>query len=105
MKVVLHAGATAELEEAEDWYEDQRAGLGDDLAAEVDRALEVIRESPTIWPRWPESPIAPYVRRYLMSRFPYALAYIAEPARIVVLAVAHTKRRPGYWFHRLKRPS
>ena len=105
MKVVLHSGATAELEEAEDWYEAQRAGLGDDLAAEVESALEAIGEAPMVWPRWPGSPPVPFVRRFLLSRFPFALAYIAEPHRVVVLAVAHTKREPGYWFHRRKHPS
>lgn len=105
MKVVFHGGATAELEDAEDWYEAQRAGLGDDLAAEVDSALEVICETPGVWPRWPGSPPTPFVRRFLLSRFPFALAYLAEPARVVVLAVAHAKRQPGYWFHRLRQPS
>ncbi len=107
VKIVLHAGATAELEleEAEDWYEEQRPGLGDDLAAEVDRALEIPRETPETWPRWPGSPPVPCLRRFLLTRFPYALAYVAERDRVVVLAVAHGKRRPGYWFHRLKLPS
>jgi toxin ParE1/3/4 len=101
MKILLHDAATAELEEAEDWYEAERPGLGDDLSAEVDRALEILRESPTTWPRWPGSPPTPFVRRFLLWRFPFALAYMVEPSRIVVLAVAHTKRRPDYWFHRL----
>jgi plasmid stabilization system protein ParE len=102
VKIVFHREASAELEEAEDWYEAQRPGLGDDLSAEVERALGLIEESPTVWPRWPGAPPLPVVRRFLLARFPFALAYLAEPSRVVVLAVAHTKRRPGYWFHRAK---
>jgi len=101
MKILLHAGATADLEAAEDWYESQRRGLGDDLRAEVDRALEIIRENPETWPRWPDSTPSPLVRRFLLSRFPYALAYVAEADRVIVIAVAHTKRQP-HWLHRLK---
>lgn len=41
------------------------------------------------------------IRRYLVRRFPYSLLYVVESDRIRVLAVAHQKRRPGYWRTRL----
>ena len=56
MKVVLHPAAVADLSAAGDWYERQRPGLGVDLIEEIERALEVIAESPTAWPRWPDAP-------------------------------------------------
>ncbi len=105
MRILLHHAATIELEQAEDWYEGERAGLGEELSAEVDRALQIIGESPTNWPRWPNSPPAPVLRRFVLSRFPFALAYMVEPKRVIVLAIAHTRRRPGYWLHRLKQRS
>jgi plasmid stabilization system protein ParE len=40
-------------------------------------------------------------RHKLIRRFPYSLLYVIEPDRIRVLAVAHQKRRPGYWRNRL----
>ncbi len=65
VKLVLHAGALADLEAAGDWYEAQQPGLGEDFAAEVADALDVIRENPMTWPLWPGSPKDLQVRRFL----------------------------------------
>lgn len=103
MNVVLHLAAVADLTAAGDWYERRRPGLGLDLVEEIERALEVIAESPTAWPRWPGAPTELEIRRVLLPRFPFALPYLIQADRIVVLAVAHEKRRPGYWLPRAKR--
>ena len=95
MKIVLHPAAVADLSAAGDWYERQRPGLGVDLIEEIERALEVIAESPTAWPRWPDAPTELEIRRVLLPRFPFALPYLIQSNGIVVLAVAHEKRRPG----------
>jgi toxin ParE1/3/4 len=39
----------------------------------------------------------PGVRRYVIKRYPFVIVYRELPAEIRVLAVAATKRRPGYW--------
>jgi hypothetical protein len=75
--------------------------LGGDLASEVDRALEVIQESPMTWPPWPDVGEASGVHRFLLARFPFAVGYIVEADAVVVLAIAHLRRRPGYWLGRL----
>jgi hypothetical protein len=96
--VQLHPDAEGDLCEAALRYEDQVAGLGDDLLAEVERWLEILPETPDTWPRWPDAPHRhPPVRRALLRRFPFAIAYQAFEDRILVLAVAHTSRRPFYW--------
>jgi toxin ParE1/3/4 len=95
VKVLLHAGASADLAEAGDWYEARRPGLAGELIVEVDRALEAIGESPLAWPMWPGMPASRNIRRFLLGRFPFALPYKLESDRAVVLAVAHVKRRPG----------
>ncbi|HLM75830.1 MAG TPA: hypothetical protein VK459_24115 [Polyangiaceae bacterium] len=97
MRVQLHKAAIVDLEAACDWCEAQREGLGHVLAGEIERALEAIADGLSMWPRWPGSPPEPLIRRCLLPRFPFALGYIAEPDRIVVLAVAHGKREPRYW--------
>jgi plasmid stabilization system protein ParE len=100
VRVVLHAGAVADLTAAGDWYEAQLSGLGLDLADEVQRALDVIAASPTTWPLWPGVPESTGVRRFLLTGFPFAVAYLIEADRVVVLAVAHLRRRPAYWLRR-----
>jgi plasmid stabilization system protein ParE len=103
VEVVLHTGAVADLTAAGDWYETRRPGLGSDFAVEVERALAVIGENPTAWSGWPDASEELQIRRFLLSRFPFALAYTLETDRVIVLAVAHVKRRPGYWLSRAGR--
>ncbi len=102
MRIRLHPGASADLTSAGDWYEHQLPGLGADLAEEVDRALDAIAERPMTWPLWPGVGEAFGVRRFLLARFPFAVGYLAEGSDVVVLAVAHLRRRPGYWLGRLQ---
>ena len=103
MKVELHPEAETELYEAAAWYDDQRSGLGDELLAEITRWLDVVAESPSIWPKWPGFPdLDPPMHRVLTDRFPYAIAYQVHPDRIRVLAFAHTSRRPFYWAKRIR---
>jgi toxin ParE1/3/4 len=62
----------------------------------VESALSAIIEMPMAWPLY-EDP----TRRYLLRRFPYAIIYVVTDDALMVLAIAHTSRRPGYWRHRL----
>jgi len=101
VRVRLHPGAAADVTLAGDWYESQVPGLGADLADEVDRAVDAITERPMTWPLWPGVGEAAGVRRFLLARFPFAVGYLVEGSEIVVLAVAHLRRRPGHWLDRL----
>lgn len=101
MTLQLHAQAEEELFQAAAWYEDQVMGLGLDLLNEVDHWFAALVETPLIWPRWPNAPIlAPPIRRAVLRRFPFAIAYQPFEDRVFVLAVAHTSRRPLYWTNR-----
>jgi toxin ParE1/3/4 len=94
VKLLFHIEATAELDAAVVWYEHEREGLGFELLEEVDRAFDVILESPTTWPfARPGSNL----RRFVLTRFPYTLIYAESEELVRVFAVAHQKRRPGYW--------
>jgi toxin ParE1/3/4 len=97
LRVELHAGAIRDLNDAADWYEAQRATLGLVFLREVARAFEVIAENPQMWAVWPGWSSRPRVRRFVLQRFPFAIAYIVQRQRVLILAVAHGRRRPGYW--------
>jgi toxin ParE1/3/4 len=98
--VLFHSEATAELEEAIAYYEQRRPGLGAALLDEVQRAASLIEEFPHIG--------APYkitdCRHYVLRRFPYVLFYLELPDALWIVAVAHSRRRPGYWRHRTPEP-
>jgi plasmid stabilization system protein ParE len=92
--------AEEELAEAAAWYETRRPGLGVELVMIVERALEEISDAPLAWALWRDD--RPY-RRKVLGRFPYVIFFRIDPDAIVVLAIAHAKRRPGYWSERLPR--
>jgi toxin ParE1/3/4 len=94
MRLRLAPRVWKEMEIAVGWYEEQRVGLGAELAEAVDDALADILEAPERWPLW--QPDAPY-RRRVVRRFPYVLFYAVEGNIVRVVALAHVKRRPGYW--------
>lgn len=92
--------ASAELTDAARWYEARHVGLGLAMLASVDLAVESIL-------RWPQAgaPVVGVaedleVRRVQVSRFPYHLAYLVTDEVILVLAIAHDRRRPVYWSSR-----
>jgi hypothetical protein len=36
----------------------------------------------------------------VVARFPYSIVYKQDPDKIVIVAIAHQRRRPGYWQRR-----
>jgi toxin ParE1/3/4 len=94
--VILHAEAEAELREALDYYERQRAGLGGEFRREFEAAVQRVRENPQAYAAEDEA-----AARYCpLLRFPYTLVYVELDDRIWVAAVAHQRRRPHYWVRR-----
>ncbi len=89
--------AEAELSAAALWYESKRAGLGAEFVAAIDVALENIGERPLSFPVWRmEMPF----RRHVVGRFPFVNFFTMTNEGLEVFAVAHAKRRPGYWLER-----
>jgi plasmid stabilization system protein ParE len=89
--------AEEELAAAAEWYEARRAGLGVELVASIDGALEEILAAPLSCAAW--RPDRPY-RKKVVRRFPYVIFFTLEDETVVVVAIAHTRRRPGYWARR-----
>ena len=89
--------AQRELDEAIAYYNSQVPGLGDAYLVESVATIERIRRFPVAW-----QPLGKQVRRCRLRRFPYGLIYTVDEGNILVVAVAHTHRRPGYWRDRLK---
>jgi hypothetical protein len=77
----------------------KQPGLGLDLVDEVDRALAAVAEGrlPTL-----VHPDIREVRRVMLKRFPYWVVVLERPSEVVLVAVAHMKRRPDYWRRRLR---
>ena len=95
MRYEFHPEALAEYDAAAHYYARQQAGLDLRFVASVERAINHILEAPTHWRVIDED-----VRRCLTRIFPYGILYTIEPDYILILAVMHCSREPGYWKHR-----
>lgn len=90
--------AEAELAAAAEWYESRQSGLGVAFVEAVGHALEGIVEAPQTSPLWREG--YPY-RRHVLRQFPYTIMFTVTELGIEVTAIAHAKRKPGYWLTRV----
>ena len=88
--------AEQDVAEAYAWYEDQRAGLGEDFLQRLEACLAAVQRSPELLPVALED-----YRRALVRRFPYAVFYEYGPGAVTVHAVLHTARDPDKWRRRL----
>lgn len=88
--------ALEEAEAAARWYAERSAAAAAAFSDEIDEAESAIVRLPDAWPRFDHN-----TRRYLLRRFPFSVIYRVEPRRVLILAVAHGRRRPGYWRSRL----
>ena len=93
---VFHPEAGLEFEEAVRHYRARGRLLGDRFAAEVRLTIRRILEAPERWRVLEDD-----VRRCMVRVFPYSVLYTIEPGFILIVAVMHGKRRPGYWRSRL----
>jgi toxin ParE1/3/4 len=99
-RVLVESEASSELREAALWYEAERPGVGLAFLAAVDRGMEQVAAWPETGTPVPGVSADLPVRKLSIPRFPYCLAYLVADDAIRVLAVAHERRRPGYWHPR-----
>jgi len=97
-KVVFHPGAAEDYEEAVAWYFARGAAVALDFECEIERSLRLIAQSPLRWPKFDAER-----RRIIVRKFPYSIVYEVIGQQIVILAIAHGRRRPYYWRERVKK--
>jgi len=93
---VIAPEAELDIVRAYVWYEDRRAGLGEEFLSSVDACLESIRRRPEMYPVVHQD-----YRRSLIRRFPYAVFYDQWAPTVTIYAVFHTSRDPDKWRERL----
>ena len=94
--VEFHRLADDEVFTARRYYARAGAGLAARFLAALYDAVVRVGANPAAWP-----PDAHGTRACRLRKFPYRLVYVEEPTRVLVLAVPHNSRRPGYWRRRL----
>jgi plasmid stabilization system protein ParE len=92
MIVEFLPAAGLELEEAASWYESRVPGLGEEFLVEVERMAGILVERQRVGPK-----LDRLHRRMALRRFPFALIYRVDSTAVRIVAVAHSRKRPGYW--------
>ena len=95
MKFEFHPEALAEYQHAGHYYARQQPGLDRRFVASVEEAIHSILGNPLRWRCYDRD-----VRRCLTKIFPYGVLYTVESDFVLIVAVAHGSREPGYWKHR-----
>jgi len=94
-EIIVRREAQLEVQEAFQFYQDKSKGLGFEFMRSLDAALQSIKRNPFAYQiTYKET------RRVLLRKFPYALFYIAEENRIIVIACFHQKRSEIDWLRR-----
>ena len=96
MHILFHPDADDEANAAHDWYADRSIAAAESFERELDHSVKAIADNPTLWSDYVHG-----TKRYLMKRFPFVIVYRPKPSHIEIIAVAHGRRRPGYWRERL----
>ncbi len=91
-RVIIRPEAESDIEDAYQWYESQRKGLGENFLLCVEEALSRAAREPTIY-----SIVYKEIRRVLIHRFPFGVFFIVGETNISVLAVLHARRNPKTW--------
>ena len=95
MNVEFHPAALREVENAQAWYEERSLFAASAFLREISTVVQRVRHAPD---RYPSAEAG--TRRILLDRFPFTVYYRAKGDTMTIVAVAHQKRRPGYWSSR-----
>lgn len=95
-RLVIQPQAEMDVADAVVWYEDQGAGLGNQLLDEIESVMERVAHSPFQFPQ-----IRNEVRRALLRRFPYSVYFRVSDETVDIIAVLHQHRDPKTWQKRI----
>ncbi len=87
--------ALREVEEAEGWYLDRSRSAATAFVREVEHGLRLISETARVWPEFEAG-----TRRYVLQKFPFSIVFRPGEDLVLVVALMHHSREPGYWHGR-----
>lgn len=85
------AAAEADLDDIIDWYNQFNTALADDFMAKLNVIVQQLEKNPEQFQKIHKS-----FRKANIDRFPYKIIYRTERQSIIVIAIAHHKRK-AYW--------
>jgi plasmid stabilization system protein ParE len=91
-EIRFHPEALEEYQIALEWYHARSSQASYRFEAEVERVLASVAADPDLFPKFDEAH-----RFAMLRRFPFSLIYESRGGQIEVMAMAHSRRQPGYW--------
>lgn len=92
----IRSEAQEEINSAFEWYFQRSPAAAEAFLTEIGASLEQIVSHPQLYPAYTKN-----TRRRILERFPYSVIFQEKDDVILVIAIAHAKRRAGYWRRRI----
>ena len=97
MKIItLRKEAEYDIEEAYQWYESKRKGLGEELLTCIDDVFLKVSTNSQIYPK-----VNKNIRRTFIKKFPFCVYYVENEKSLIVFAVMHARKNPTNWKNRI----
>ena len=88
--------AEAEVDDAVRYFDEQRDGLGHRFEQDLIQTITFVTDHP-----FTGMALTSNVRKFRLRTFRYNIIYVVDGDELVIVAVAHHRRHPGYWRGRL----
>jgi plasmid stabilization system protein ParE len=95
-RIRIHSQAQKEINEAFEWYFKRSPKAAEAFLSEIGASVAQIASHPQFYPVYTRN-----TRRRILEKFPYSVIFQEKDEVILVVAVAHAERRPGYWRGRI----
>jgi plasmid stabilization system protein ParE len=92
----FHPEAKEDIREAVQWYRSRSPIVASEFRITISDAVRHIASAPQRWPKYLYG-----TRRFVLHRFPFSVVYLDDLDVVNIVAVAHQKRKPGYWKRRI----
>ncbi|HLW88557.1 MAG TPA: type II toxin-antitoxin system RelE/ParE family toxin [Terriglobales bacterium] len=92
----FHPEARVDLRDGARWYRERNPAVAAEFRTAINDVVRSVAEAPRRWPTHLYG-----TRRFVLQRFPFSVIYLDDPDEVVIVAVAHGKRKPGYWKRRV----
>ena len=96
LRIELREGAKDDFNESFDWYAERSHAAAIAFATALEEGFDQILATPDRFPRTNRG-----CQYFPLSRYPFRVIFRQEANRLVIVAIAHAKRRPGYWHKRV----
>ena len=102
--LVVHDAVGEEHQSTVEWYAARDPAVARRFVEAIQNAFDRICENPRSFPLVAGALGRDEVRRIVLRGFPFVIPYVVQEEAVFVLALAHTRRSPGYWKVRVPQP-